>query len=146
MQKLLRVSAFHGRREQYPVSLPRRSGAGSGVTPGRRTGTLLSDELGREPSGVVAARSPSYHAVDHGPSRATGGDVDLIEHSSEERITRESAAQRLRQLADELSRHNEVSFDVEGLRHTVKVPNELTYSLEIEVGDDGSEIEVELKW
>lgn len=72
--------------------------------------------------------------------------MNLIEHSSEERLGREAAAQRLRALADELSRQNEVSFVQEGVRHTVDVPNEVTYSLEIEVGDDGSEIEIELKW
>ncbi len=72
--------------------------------------------------------------------------MNLIEHSSEERLGREAAAQRLRELADELSRQNEVSFVQEGVRHTVDVPNEVTYSLEIEVGDDGSEIEIELKW
>jgi amphi-Trp domain-containing protein len=72
--------------------------------------------------------------------------VELIEHTTEERLTREAAADRLRQLADSLSRHNEVSFDREGVRHTVKVPKDVTYSLEIEVADDGSEIEIELKW
>jgi amphi-Trp domain-containing protein len=72
--------------------------------------------------------------------------VDLIEHSSEERLVREVAAERLRQLADDLSRHNEVAFDLDGVRHTVKVPKEVTYSLEIEVSDDGSEIEIEIKW
>lgn len=72
--------------------------------------------------------------------------MELIEHTTEERLTREKAAERLRQLADELSRHNAVTFERDGVRHTVKVPNEVTYSLEIEVGDDGSEIEVELKW
>ena len=72
--------------------------------------------------------------------------MTLIEHSSEERLGREAAAQRLRELADELSRQNEVSFVQEGVRHTVAVPKEVTYSLEIEVGDDGSEIEIELKW
>ncbi len=72
--------------------------------------------------------------------------MSLIEHSSEERLGREAAAQRLRDLADELSRQNEVSFVHEGVRHTVSVPKEVTYSLEIEVGDDGSEIEIELKW
>ncbi len=76
----------------------------------------------------------------------TGGDVDLIEHSGEERLTRETAAQRLRELADELSRHNEVPFVRDGVRHSVKVPKEISYSVEIEVGDDGSEIEIELKW
>ena len=72
--------------------------------------------------------------------------MNLIEHSSEERLGREAAAQRLRDLADELSRQNEVSFVQEGVRHTVDVPNEVTYTLEIEVGDEGSEIEIELKW
>ena len=72
--------------------------------------------------------------------------MSLIEHNSEERLGREAAAQRLRDLADELSRQNEVSFVREGVRHTVAVPDEVTYSLEIEVDEDGSEIEVELKW
>ena len=70
----------------------------------------------------------------------------MIEHTNEERLGREAAAARLRELADQLARHNEVSFVREGIRYSVKVPDELTYSLEIEVGEDGSEIEVELKW
>ncbi len=72
--------------------------------------------------------------------------MSLIEHSSEERLTREAAAQRLRDLADELARQNEVSFVQEGVRHTLDVPNEVTFTLEIEVGEDGSEIEIELNW
>ncbi|MDQ4068554.1 MAG: amphi-Trp domain-containing protein [Actinomycetota bacterium] len=72
--------------------------------------------------------------------------MSLIEHSSEERLTREAAAQRLRDLADELARQNEVSFVREGVRHTVDVPSEVTFSLEIEVDEDGSEIEIELNW
>ena len=71
--------------------------------------------------------------------------MDLIEHSSEERLSREQAAERLRQLADMLARHNEVAFSREGVRYTVKVPSEISYTLEIEVGD-ASEIEIELKW
>jgi amphi-Trp domain-containing protein len=70
----------------------------------------------------------------------------LIEHSSEERLRREDAAQRLRDLADELSRHNEVSFVRDGQRFTVDVPDEVTLSLEIEVGGDENEIEIELTW
>ncbi len=72
--------------------------------------------------------------------------MSLIEHSSEERLTREAAAQRLRDLADELARQNEVSFVQEEVRHTLDVPNEVTFTLEIEVGEDGSEIEIELNW
>ncbi len=69
-----------------------------------------------------------------------------IEHSTEERLGREAAAQRLRALADELSSANEVAFVRNGHRFTVAVPDEVSFSLEIEVGDDGNEIEVELKW
>lgn len=70
----------------------------------------------------------------------------LIEHSSEERLRREDAARRLRELADELARHNEVSFVREGVRFTVPVPDEVTLSIEVEVGGDENEIEVELRW
>jgi amphi-Trp domain-containing protein len=72
--------------------------------------------------------------------------MDLIEHGTEERMTREAAAERLRALADELARNNSVEFVREGIRYTVDVPREVTLSVEIEVGDDGSEIEVELSW
>lgn len=72
--------------------------------------------------------------------------MDLIEHTHEERLRREEAAQRLRDLADQLSRHNEVEFTKGGIRHTVKVPAEVTFTLEVEAGDDGSEIEVEISW
>lgn len=69
----------------------------------------------------------------------------LIEHESEERLTREQAAARLRELADQLARHNEVAFEKDGLPIRVDVPDEVTFSLEIEVGDE-SEIEIEIKW
>ena len=70
----------------------------------------------------------------------------LIEHSSEERLRREDAAKRLRELADELARHNEVSFVKEGVRFTVPVPDEVTLEIEIEAGGDENEIEIELRW
>ena len=72
--------------------------------------------------------------------------MSLIEHESEERLRREDAAARLRALADELSRQNKVTFVREGKRFTIEVPDEVEFSLEIEIGDDGSEIEVEIKW
>ena len=61
-------------------------------------------------------------------------------------MKREAAAERLRQLADQLSRKNEIEIEREGMRYTVKVPNEVTFKYEVELGDDGSEIEVEIKW
>jgi hypothetical protein len=39
-----------------------------------------------------------------------GASMELIEHVTEERLRREEAAARLRSLADELSRHNEIAF------------------------------------
>lgn len=72
--------------------------------------------------------------------------MELIEHESEENLTREEAAKRLRAIADQLERHNQIEFFEGGIKHTVKVPKEITLALEIEVGDDGGEIEVELRW
>ena len=72
--------------------------------------------------------------------------MDLVEISEKERLSREEAAARLRALADALARHNEVEFERGGLRFKVHVPDELEFKLEIEVGDDERELEVELKW
>jgi amphi-Trp domain-containing protein len=72
--------------------------------------------------------------------------MDLIEVTEESTLRREAAAARLRALADQLSRHNEVAFVREGVRYSVKVPDEVRLSVEIEIGDDESEIEVELRW
>lgn len=69
----------------------------------------------------------------------------LIEHTTSERMSREAAAERLRQLADELARQNEVSFVREGRQFTVSVPDEVVFKLEIEAGEE-NELEVELSW
>jgi amphi-Trp domain-containing protein len=71
---------------------------------------------------------------------------DLISHEHEERLSREEAADRLREIADQLSRHNEIAVDLDGLKTTVKVPSEVTLTVEVEVGDEGGEIEVEISW
>lgn len=71
---------------------------------------------------------------------------DLIEVTTEEQLRREVVADRLRALADQLSRQNRVTFEREGIRYTVDVPDTVAYSFEIEITDDGGEIEVELSW
>jgi len=71
--------------------------------------------------------------------------MGLIEYETSEKLSREQAAAKLRDLADQLARHNEVAFERDGLRYTVDVPDEVTLSYEIELGDD-SEIEIEIKW
>ena len=70
---------------------------------------------------------------------------ELLEVTEGSRMSREAAAGRLRELADQLSRHNEVAFVREGLKYTVKVPSEVELKVEIEVGEE-SEIEIEISW
>lgn len=70
----------------------------------------------------------------------------MIEQENEEQLTREAAADRLRELADMLSKQNAVTFDLDGLKTTVKVPGEVSFTLEVEITDDGGEIEVEISW
>ena len=72
--------------------------------------------------------------------------MDLIEISEKERLSREEAAARLHALADALARHNEVEFERGGLRFKVHVPDEVSLKLEIEIGDDERELEIELTW
>ena len=72
--------------------------------------------------------------------------MDLFEFETEERLRREEAAERLRQLADQLERHNEVALKSEGMSIRVKVPNEVTFEFEVEIEGDECEIEVSIKW
>lgn len=69
----------------------------------------------------------------------------LIEHSTEATMSREQAAARLHEIADELARHNEISFTTDGQTTRVEVPDEVHLEVEIEVGDE-SEIEIEISW
>ena len=72
--------------------------------------------------------------------------MDLIEHETTEHLRREEAAERLRTVADELARHNALPFVRDGVHYTLRVPDDVVYTLEIEVGDTKSEIELKLKW
>ena len=70
---------------------------------------------------------------------------ELIEVEERQTLSREAAAARLRQLADQLARHNQIEFVREGVRYTVRVPDEVNLKIEVEIGDE-SEIEFELTW
>jgi amphi-Trp domain-containing protein len=72
--------------------------------------------------------------------------VDLLEIKRRERLTREMAAKRLHRLADDLARHNELAFTEGSARIRVPVADEVELEIELEVGDDGVELEIELKW
>ena len=72
--------------------------------------------------------------------------MDLMEISEKQTMSREDAAARLRLLADALAKDNDVEFERGGMRIKVHIPDEVHVKLEIEIEDDGSELEVELTW
>lgn len=70
----------------------------------------------------------------------------LIELSTSATITREQAAEHLRTIADHLERHNDVEFTRDGQRYTVDVADEVEFEVELEIGADGNELEIEISW
>lgn len=70
----------------------------------------------------------------------------LLEFETSTTISREQAAAHLRTLADHLERHNDLEFVRDGRNYTVDVADEVKFEVEIEVGEDGSELEIELSW
>jgi amphi-Trp domain-containing protein len=72
--------------------------------------------------------------------------MDLLEISETRHLSREEAAARLRTLADALARNNTVEFDRAGRRITVRVPDEVDLKIEVELGDEENELEIELTW
>jgi amphi-Trp domain-containing protein len=71
---------------------------------------------------------------------------ELIETETETTLTREAAADRLRAIADQLSKQNQVSFHTGGLPVRVKLPAQVRLSVEVEITDDGGELEIEITW
>ena len=72
--------------------------------------------------------------------------MNLFEIDDTHRVSREEAAARLHALADVLARNNSVEFERDGRRMTVHVPDEVNLKIEVELGDDEQEIEIELTW
>jgi amphi-Trp domain-containing protein len=72
--------------------------------------------------------------------------MELIEVSAKQRLGREEVAGRLRELADQLSRHNEVEFERGGIRFRTRVPDEVDVKFEFEIEDGATELELELSW
>lgn len=70
----------------------------------------------------------------------------LLDLKTSVAITREEAAAHLRTIADQLERHNDLEFNREGLRFTVDVPRDVNFEVELEIGDDGNELEIEISW
>jgi amphi-Trp domain-containing protein len=61
-------------------------------------------------------------------------------------MSREAAAQRLHEIADELGSENDIRLERDGTRLVAKVPDEVTLKIEFEVEDDQTEFEIELTW
>ena len=72
--------------------------------------------------------------------------MELLEIEQRETLPREEVARRLHALADQLARHNDVEFDRGGMHFTVRVPDEVQLKVELEIEDDGTELEIELTW
>jgi amphi-Trp domain-containing protein len=72
--------------------------------------------------------------------------MDILEIEQEQTLRREQVAERLHELADALARHNDVEFDRGGMHFRLRVPDEVRVKVELEVEDDGTELEIELSW
>jgi amphi-Trp domain-containing protein len=73
--------------------------------------------------------------------------MSLFEIDDTQRMSREEAAAKLHTLADALAKNNAVEFDRAGRRITVRIPDEVTLKVEVELGDEGgNELEIELTW
>ena len=70
--------------------------------------------------------------------------MDLLKIEQHEQLRREEVAARLRHLADMLESHNDLEFERQGMRFSVHVPDEV--KLELELGTDEREFEIELTW
>jgi hypothetical protein len=67
--------------------------------------------------------------------------MERLETTQKDRMPSEGRG-RLRELADQLSRYNDVEFEREGRKFNMRVPDEE----ELEIEDDGSELEIEVTW
>jgi len=71
--------------------------------------------------------------------------MNLIDYETKTSLSREQAAEVLRQIADSLGRHNDLEFTRDGLRYVVDVADTVELEIEIEVGDENS-LEIEISW
>jgi amphi-Trp domain-containing protein len=72
--------------------------------------------------------------------------MKLLKVETKEEVSREEAAAQLHEIADALASHNDVEFERNGRRVILHVPDRVRLEVEVELEDDGGELEVELKW
>lgn len=73
--------------------------------------------------------------------------MDGFEVERRETLTREEAATRLRRIANLLSGSDDrAEFERDGMKFKVAVPAQVEWKVELELDDEESELEIELKW
>jgi amphi-Trp domain-containing protein len=72
--------------------------------------------------------------------------VDLVELKEKTVLSREAAAARLHEIADELASNNDVVMERGDLKFVAHVPDQVKLKVEFEMEDDGTELEIELTW
>lgn len=70
-------------------------------------------------------------------------ELELKEKST---MSREDAAKRLHEIADELASGNDIVLQRTGARFVAKVPDEVALKVEFEMEDEETEFEIELTW
>ena len=72
--------------------------------------------------------------------------MDIFEVEKTETVSRKEAATRLRRLANLLSSDEEaVSFDRGGMQFSIQVPENVQLKVELEIGSDEREVELEIE-
>ncbi|MBS1892862.1 MAG: amphi-Trp domain-containing protein [Actinobacteria bacterium] len=70
-----------------------------------------------------------------------------FEVEKRETLSRDEAATRLRRIANLLSGSDEeVEFERGEMKFKLEVPEQVDWKVELEIGEDGNELEIELKW
>jgi len=72
--------------------------------------------------------------------------MQLMELKERETLSREAAAARLHEIADELASGNDIVMQRDNIRFVAHVPDEVNLKIEFEVEDDEIEFELELTW
>jgi amphi-Trp domain-containing protein len=73
--------------------------------------------------------------------------MDMFEVEQRDTLTRNEVATRLRRLANLLaSDDEEVAFERGGMEFKVNVPETVHLKVELEIGSEGKELEIELTW
>ena len=72
--------------------------------------------------------------------------MKILDIEQETTLNREELAKQLHELADSLGRHNEISFKRSGRQYRVKVPDHVEVEVELEIGDEGTSLEIEISW